>query len=177
MLILEMLFNEKLIEAEIELKQAKSDDIIDLCRNYLQILTEYREDLYKLRGSPKINLEQSSRLARELVEQVRKAIRSTVELTTLKRNQTELLLESFTSISGYEAVVTFNRLKYKGFDNWELKSNSVNVRNNGEFEQIALQEAVEAASLLRREAYLTDKTTFFRKVMSDSGTETTASNE
>lgn len=167
MLIIEMLFNEKLIKAESDLNRAKSDNIIELCREYLRILTEYREDLYKLRGSPKINLQQSSGIARELVEQVRKAIRSTVEITTLKRNQTELLLESFTSIGGYEAVDTFNRLKFRGFDNWELKANSINSQNNAGFEQIAMQEAIETASLLRREAYVADKTTFFRLVTSD----------
>lgn len=164
MLILEMLFNEKLYKAESDLNQANSDNIIELCREYLQILTEYREDLYKLRGSPKINLQQSSGLARELVEQVRKAIRSTVEITTMKRNRTELLLESFTSISGYEAVDTFNQLKYKGFDNWELKANSVHSRNKEGFEQIAIREAVETASRLRREAYIASKTTFFRQI-------------
>jgi 2,4-dienoyl-CoA reductase-like NADH-dependent reductase (Old Yellow Enzyme family) len=163
MLIIEMLFNENLIKAEFALNQANSDNIVELCREYLQILTEYREDLYKLRGSPDVHLQQSSRLASELVEQVRKAIRSTVEITTLKRNQTELLLESFISISGCEAVETFNRLKYRGFDNWQLRANSVNSQNNEGFDQIALREAVETASLLRREAYINDKTTFLGK--------------
>lgn len=169
MLIIEMLFNEKLIKAESDLNRANSDNIIALCREFLQILTEYREDLYKLRGSPKINLQQTSGLAHELVEQVRKVIRSTVEITTQKRNETQLLLESFTSISGYEAIETFNRLKYRGFDNWELKANSINSQNNGGFEQIAMQEAIETASLLRREAYIADKTTFFRQDTAGAG--------
>jgi hypothetical protein len=162
MLIIEMLVNENLINAESALNRANSGNIVELCREYLQILSEYREELYKLRGVPEINLEQPSALARELIDQVRKAIRSAIEITTRERNQTELLLESFTSISGYEAVSTFNRLKYKGFDNWELKANSVNSQNNGDFEQIAMQEAIDAASLLRRESYITDKTLFLR---------------
>jgi len=162
MLIIEMLVNENLIKAESALNGANSGNIVELCREYLRILTEYRDELYKLQGIPEINLEQPSSLARELVEQVRKAIRSAVEITTRERNQTELLLTSFTSISGYEVVNTFNRLKYKGFDNWELKANSVNSQNNGDFEQIAIQEAIEEASLLRRESYITDKTVFLR---------------
>jgi hypothetical protein len=165
MLILEMLFNEKLIEAESDLNKADRDNIVELCRRYLHVLTEYREDLYKLRGSARINLQQSSLLARELVEQIRKAIRSTVEITTMKRNQTEQLLESFTSICGYEAVATFNQLKYKGLNDWELKSNSINSLNEAGFEQIALQDAIETAGFLRREAYINDKTTFFRNVI------------
>jgi hypothetical protein len=162
MLIIELLVNENLIKAESALNGANSGNLIELCREYLRILTEYRDELYKLRGIPEINLEQQSSLARELVEQVRKTIRSAIEITTRERNRTELLLTSFTSISGYEVVDTFNQLKYKGFDNWELKANSVNSQNNGGFEQIAIQEAIDAASLLRRESYITDKTVFLR---------------
>lgn len=163
MLIIELLVNENLIKAESALNTANCGNIIECCREYLRILTEYREELYKLRGTSEINLDQQSSLARELVEQVRKVIRSTVEITTRERNQTQLLLESFTSINGYEAVNTFNQLKYKGFENWELKANSVNSQNNGGFEQIAMPEAIEAASLLRREAYIAEKTIFSRQ--------------
>lgn len=161
MLIIELLVNENLIKAEFALNQANSGNIIELCRDYLQLLTEYRDELYKLRGVPETTLPQSS-LARELVEQVRKSIRTAIEITTRERNKTELLLKSFTSISGYEVVDTFNRLKYRGFDNWELKANSVNSHNDEGFDQIAMQEAIETAGLLRREAYIADKTIFFQ---------------
>jgi hypothetical protein len=162
MLIVELLINENLIKAEFALNRANSGNIIELCREYLQILTAYREDLYKLRNSPEINFRQTSPLARELVEPVRKAIRCAVEIMTRERNQTQLLLESFTSINGYEAVNTFNRLTYRGFDNWELKANSINSQNKDGFDQIALTEAIETASLLRREAYIAGKTMFFQ---------------
>ena len=161
MLIIELLVNEDLIKAEFALNRANSGDIIDLCREYLRILTEYRDELYKLRGVPETSFPQSS-LARELIEQVRKSIRTALEITIRERNKTELLLKSFTSVSGYEAVETFNRLKYRGFDNWELKANSINSHNNEGFDQIAIQEAVETASLLRREAYIANKTMFFQ---------------
>jgi hypothetical protein len=167
MLIIELLVNESLIKAEFALHQANSGNIVELCREYLQLLTGYRDELYKLRGVPEIDLQQPSTLARELVEPVRKAIRTAVEITTREHNHTTRLLKSFTSISGYEVVRTFNRLKYRGFDNWELKAGSVNSQNNGGFEQIAIQEAVDAASLLRREAYITGKTTFFGEPESD----------
>lgn len=166
-----MQFKVNLIKAGSDLKQANSGNIIELYRNYLRVLRAYREDLYKLRGSPKINLQQSSGVARELVEQVRKAARSSVEITTLNRNQTELPLESFTSTSSYAAVDNFNRLKFKGFDNWEVKANSINSQNDGGFDQIAMNEAIETASLLRREAYIADKTTFSGLMTSDSGAE------
>jgi hypothetical protein len=162
MLMVELLVNENLLKAEFALNQANSGNIIELCREYLRILTEYRDELYKLRGSPEITLQQSSALARELTQQVRKAIRSALEITTRERNKTESLLESLTSISGYEAIDTFNRLKYKGFDDWQLGANSIRPGNNGNDGQMTMQEAVDAASLLRREAYIMFKTTFLK---------------
>lgn len=161
MLIIELLVNENLIKAEFALNKANSGDIVELCREYLRILTEYRDELYKLRGLPETTLPQSS-LARELVEQVRRSIRTAIEITTRERNKTESLIKSFTSISGYEVVDTFNRLRYRGFDNWELKANSINSHNKDGFDQIAMQEAIETASLLRRDAYIAHKTMFFQ---------------
>ena len=163
MLIVKLLVNENLLEAEAALNQADSENIIELGRAYLQRLNEYREELYKLRGVPEINLKQPSPLARELTVQARKAIRSVVEITTRERNQTELLLESFTSLSGYEAIDTFNRLKYKGADNWELGANCVHSKNSAGNEQLTIQEAVETAGLLRREAYIMHRTLFLRQ--------------
>ena len=158
MLIVKLLVNENLLNAEIALNRASRDNIIELCRAYLLGLTEYRDELYKLRGAPEINLKQSSKLARELTEQVRKAIRSALEITTRERNETEKLLESFTAISGYEAVETFNRLKYQGSDDWEMWSGGVQLKDNAESEKrLTMQEAVETASLLRRDDYLAQK--------------------
>lgn len=162
MLIVKLLVNENLLNAEYDLNRANSGNIVEHCRNYLLLLTEYREELYKLRGTPEVNLQQSSTLARELTEQVRKAIRSAVEITTRERNQTESLLKSFTSISGYEAIETFNQLKYKGADNWELRAGGARHKNSADAELMTIQEVVETAGLLRREAYIADKTTFIK---------------
>ena len=161
MLIIELLINENLNKIESDLNRADSGNIVELCRKYAQILSEYRENLYKLRGSTEINLQPPSPFARELIGQVRRAIRLAVEITARKYNKTELLLESFTSISVYEAVKTFNRLGYKGFYDWELGGNTVFSQRHGKIQQIAIPEAVDAASLLRREAYIADRSVFF----------------
>jgi hypothetical protein len=162
MLIVNLLVNENLLNAETALNRANSGDIIELCRKYLLLLTEYRDELYKLRSLPEINQQQTSPLARELTEQVRKAIRSAVEITTRERNQTEHLLQTLTAISGYEAAETFNFLKYKGFDNWEMRSGGVRVKGDND-ELMTIQEAVEKASFLRCEEYVTRKTIFFKQ--------------
>lgn len=155
------MISEKITNAEFALKRAGSDDIIESCRDYLKILNEYRDELYKLRGTPEISNYQSSPFARELVKQTRQSIRSEVELTTQKRNNTESLLKSFTVISGYEAVQTLNQLGYQGFSEWELRANEVRLKNDDNGEIFTIQEAVELASLLRRKAYIIYKTTFF----------------
>jgi hypothetical protein len=162
MLIVQLLVNENLLDAEIALSRAESTNLVAHCRKYLQLLTEYRDELYKLRSSPEISLQkQTSPLARELTEQVRKAIRSALEITTRERNQTEHLLESLTAISGYEAADTFNHLKYKGFVNWEMRASGVQAKGDNDA-LMPVHEAVERAGILRCEQYVTHKTVFLK---------------
>lgn len=161
MQLVKLLISEKLTNARFALQRASSENIIEMCQNYLLLLNEYRDELRKLRGTPELDLQQSSSFMRELVEQTRKAILTEVETTTNARNHTESLLKSFTTISGYEAVQTFNQLEYKGFHEWELRANEVRLKNDDNGEKITIQTAVETASLLRRKAYVIYKTTFF----------------
>ena len=163
MTIINLLINESLIDAELALGKATSDNIVELCRNYLKLLTEYRDRLYELRGMPEINIKQPSPLGRELIEQSRKAVRAAVEITVRERNETESLLESFTAISGFDAAETFNQLKYKGFDSWEMRAGGVRFKNGADDKPIPVQEAVDLAGRLRRDAYVADRTTFLRK--------------
>ncbi|MGC2238899.1 MAG: hypothetical protein WA584_22275 [Pyrinomonadaceae bacterium] len=162
MTIINFLINESLIDAELALGKATSDNIVELCRNYLKLLTEYRDQLYDLRGMPEINIKQSS-LGRELIEQARKAVRAAVEITVRERNETESLLESFTTINGHEAAETFNQLKYKGSDGWEMRAGGVRFKNGVDDKPMPVQEAVDLAGQLRRDAYVANKITFLRK--------------
>jgi hypothetical protein len=156
-----LLENENLLNAEIALSQADNESIIELCRVYLRMLSEYRDELYKFQGAPEINLHQISSSERKSVEETRKSIRTAVEKTTQKRNQTETLLKSFTAINGSDVVKTFNQLEYKGSKNWMLQANQVRSKNGENSEQMTIQEAVEIAGSLRRKAYITNKITFF----------------
>jgi sulfur transfer complex TusBCD TusB component (DsrH family) len=146
--------NEKLKKAKLALQYATAENIVQLCQDYLILLSEYRDQLYQLRGTPEICLHQSTIIARELIEQTRKAIRLSVEITTSERNDTELLLKSFTSINGFEAAKTFNQLKYKGFNNWELKAGGIRLKDDTSNKRLSIQEAVGIAGNLRREAYI-----------------------
>jgi hypothetical protein len=86
---------------------------------------------------------------------VRGAIREAIEQTTRERHVTEALLLSFTSISGYEAAETFNRRGYKGHTDWELRAGGVaRFRGGVAGERMSVLEAVETASLLRREEHV-----------------------
>jgi hypothetical protein len=162
MLMMNLPDNENLLGAEQRLKRATRDNIVELGEKYLQLLKEYRDELYKFRGAPEIDLRQASPPAREPVEQKRNAIRTELEIIARRRHETESLLQSFTSINGYEAVKTFNQLEYKGFTSWELRANEVRPANDDNNERMTIREAVEAASLLRREAYINYQVTFPR---------------
>src|SRR6185312_9687449 len=102
--------------------QATSENIIELCKQYLALLAEYRNKLYELQGTSEILRRSASAPPSEDNREIRKAIRAAIESTTLDRNRTERLLLSFTTVSGYEAVKLFNQLKYEGHDDWELRA-------------------------------------------------------
>ena len=71
--------------------------------------------------------------------------------------RTQQLLLSFTTVSGYEAVEIFNQRKYEGHDDWELRASGVKFRGGDNSDLMTVQEAVDLASLLRREDHLAQK--------------------
>ena len=141
---------EKLLKARLALDQATSENIIEFCKQYLALLAGYRAELYKLPDMLDLNRHSKSSSSRVEVSDTRKEVRAAIEHTTQERNRAEALLLSFTAVSGYEATATLNRLKYKGHDNWELRAGGVRWGDNND-NKMTVQEAVEAASLLRRE--------------------------
>lgn len=130
---------------------ATSQSIVKQCKEYLALLAEYRSQLYELQGTPGLN-QQSASLSEEVPD--RKTIREAIERTTQERNRTQLLLLSFTTVSGYEAVEIFNRRHYGGHDDWELRASGVKFRGGDTSDLMTVQEAVDLASLLRREDHL-----------------------
>lgn len=144
---------ERLQHAKHALDGATSGNIIERCKQYLTVLAEYRGELYKLPDTLGINLKDGSPSTPKDIGETRKAIRKAIEGMTREHNATRALLLSFTVLSGYEAVATLNRRRYKECDNWELKAGGVGFQGNTE-DRMTVQEAVERASLLRREEYI-----------------------
>jgi hypothetical protein len=145
---------ERLQHAQRALERARIENVIERCQQYLALLTEYRTELYKLPGTPRINPDASSILSSEDIDTSRKETRAAIEHTTQERNRTTELLRSFTAVSGYEAVETLNRQKYKGHDNWILRAGGVRFSDGVDSDRMTIQEAVDRASLLRREEYI-----------------------
>jgi hypothetical protein len=146
---------DKLHRAKHALHTATSDNIIELCKQYLALLAEYRTELYKL--PDKLGLKRwTGAFIHEDVDNVRRAVRAAIENTTRERNAAEALILSFTSISGYEAVETLNRQKYKGHTDWELRVGGVARFSVGDAagERMTVQDAVTTAGLLRREEHV-----------------------
>ena len=153
--------DEAVIAAENALSKATADNLVELCRAYSTRLGEFRDRLFELRGTPEIDRRNRGMLGPEMIDKARHDLRVALEATTEKRNRTEALIRSFTAITGYEATATFNKLKYKGFDSWELYSGGSRLKYVYADKGLSMAETIETASLLRREAYIDNKTTFF----------------
>ena len=144
---------QKLQTSKQSVNTATSESIVEQCKEYLALLAEYRNQLYELQGTGGLNQKSASPSLSEAVPD-RKTIREAIETTTRERNRTQLLLLSFTTVSGYEAVEIFNLRNYGGHDDWELRASGVKFRGGDNSDLMTVQEAVDLASLLRREDHL-----------------------
>ena len=142
---------EKRLQAsKLAVNRATRETIIEQCKAHLGMLAEYRSRLYELEV-PGTGRSVTNLLAEEFLD--RKAIREAIEKTTHERNRIQVLLLSFTTVSGYEAVEIFNERKYQGHDDWELHASGVRFRGADNSDLMTIREAVYLASLLRRDHY------------------------
>ena len=144
---------QKLQESRHTLNRANSENILDRCKHYLGLLAEYRSKLYELQELSGVHRQTASLVLPEGALD-RKVIREAIETTTRERNRTQVLLLSFTTISGYEAVEIFNERRYEGHEDWELRASGVKFRGPENSDLMTIQEAVDLASLLRREDHI-----------------------
>ena len=87
---------KKMDRARQSLTRSTSKTIIELCKQYLAILAEYRSQLYELQGKSDIDLQFGSHSSCEAVRDARNVVRAALEKTTQERNRAERLLLSFT---------------------------------------------------------------------------------
>jgi hypothetical protein len=146
---------KQLQESKHALQRATSQNVIEHCKHHLALLANYRSKLYELQETLGLDQASASTTLREVPD--RSAIREAIETTTHERNRTQVLLLSFTTVSGYEAVEIFNERKYEGHEDWELRSTGVKFQGGSDGDLMTIQEAVDLASLLRREDYLLDR--------------------
>ena len=144
---------QRLQAAKQAVNRATSENIVEQCKQYLALLAEYRNQLYELQLTSGVSRESASPFLTEEVPD-RQTIREAIERTTQERNRTQLLLLSFTTVSGYEAVEIFNQRKYEGHDDWELRASGVKFRGGENSDLMTIQEAVDLASLLRRDDHV-----------------------
>ena len=144
---------EKLNHAKVALQRATSENLIELCKRYLAVLAEYRSKLYELQWTVRTRQPLASSSPEHTLP-TRKIIRAAIENTTQERHSTEILLLSLTTLSGYEAVEIFNRQKYQGREDWELRSSGIKTTGVSGGDLMTIQEAVDLAGLIRREEYV-----------------------
>ncbi|HEY0726142.1 MAG TPA: hypothetical protein VGD41_19620 [Pyrinomonadaceae bacterium] len=143
---------QRLQAAKQAVNRATSESIVEQCKQYLELLAEYRNQLYELQGTPAVSQQSTSLSLPDVPD--RKTIREAIEISTRERNTTQLLLLSFTTVSGYEAVEIFNQRKYEGHDDWELRSSGVKFHGGDDSDLMTIQEAVDLAGMLRREDHV-----------------------
>jgi hypothetical protein len=143
---------KKLQASKLAVNRATRETIIEQCKAYLALLAEYRSGLFELEVPGIRPQSASTSLMTEVLD--RKAIREAIETTTHERNRTQILLLSFTTVSGYEAVEIFNERKYQGHEDWELQASGVRFRGGDNSDLMTIREAVDLASLLRREDHV-----------------------
>jgi len=151
MKIVKSLVNEQLLRAEADMRAGTPEDVVSHAEGYLLLLETYVNRLRDLKGIPRVADAGQSPFARELVEQIRGAIRAAIENATSERNRIESLLDSFTRVSGWNAVETFNLLQYRNACDWELIGTQVRTASRGA--NMSVTDAVLEAKRLRREAY------------------------
>jgi hypothetical protein len=144
---------QRLQAAKQAVHRATSESIVEQCKQYLALLAEYRSQLYELQGTFGVSQQTASPSPISEVPN-RETVRKAIESTTRERNKTQLLLFSLTTVSGYEAVEIFNRRKYEGHDDWELRASGVKFRGGGDSDLMTVQEAVDLAGMLRREDHV-----------------------
>lgn len=148
------LLEENLHRAKHAFKEAKSENIIGICEKYLKLLNGFRAELHKFRGKIEINLQQSDAALFEEVIEKRREIHTAIMHTIQELNETNALLSWLTSHSGFETIETFNRLNYKGQNNWECRGGKVRFTTGCDADQITIQEAVDIAIKLRCEEFI-----------------------
>jgi hypothetical protein len=154
MQITKFLINEKVTFAKTALNNATVEDVIDRCLEHLKTLRDYRDQLLTIRESPEIDIRNQSSFALEVVTQSRASVREAIEMTVKETNHTNNLLRSFTSISIHEAAEIFNTMRYEGSDNWEVSPVGLRFSNGFVSGFTPTAQAIETASLFRREAYV-----------------------
>src|SRR5438105_1766248 len=88
------------------LDRAISDNLIELCQQYLTLLAEYRTELYKLPDTLGLKRWAGACLWEDVIN-MKKTVRGAIEQTTRERTDTEALLRPFHAVSSHEGVATF----------------------------------------------------------------------
>lgn len=151
MRIVKSLENEHLLQAEADMRGGTSDNVVAHAGEYLTLLDAYIRRLSELKRIPRVSIAEQSPFARELVEQVRGVVSSAIEHATSERNRIESLIDSFTRVGGWNAVETFNLLRYRNACDWDLIGTQVRTVSHGA--SMSVTDAVLEAKRLRREAY------------------------
>ena len=155
MKLLNLLIDEEVLKAEIELENATADNVLERAKVYLALLLAFRKQLHTFaRITVRRTVTQPS-TARVPSEPTHDTIEIAIGVAESEILRVEKLLDSLTRISPWEAAQIFNRVGFRGSRDWEAAANE--VRTSIGTERLAAEDAIEKAGLLLRQEYATSR--------------------
>ena len=152
---LNLLIDHAVLKAEIELEDATAEDVIERAKVYFALLCAFRRQLQtftqlSVRRAP-MHLNGGPGTKDRPVDPIATAL----EVVESELIRVDRLIDSFTTISAWEAAQIFNRVQYRGSSEWEAAANE--VRTVIGTERIPAESAIEEAGMLLREEYASER--------------------
>lgn len=151
MKLLSLLIDHEVLKAEIELEDATAEDVLERAKVYFALLCAFRRQLRAFTQMSAMRVTTNVGPAERPVDPIATAI----EVVESEVIRVERLIASFTTISAWEAAQIFNRVNYRGSNEWEAAANE--VRTAFGTERMPAESAIEEAGLLLREEYAAER--------------------
>jgi hypothetical protein len=149
---LNLLIDHEVLKAEIELEGATAVNVLERAKVYFALLCAFRRQLQAFAHMTGLRPAVRPKGARgDSADRPVDPIATAIEVVESEVVRVDRLIVSFTTISTWEAAQIFNRVRYRGSNEWEAAANE--VRTAVGTERMPAENAVEAAGMLLREEY------------------------
>ena len=152
---LNLLIDHEVLKAEIELEDASAEDVIERAKVYFALLCAFRRQLQTFTRLSVVRGLKTSNGGAGPKERPVDPIATALDVVESEVIRVDCLIDSFTTISAWEAAQIFNRVQYRGSSEWETAANE--VRTVIGTERMPAENAIEEAGMLLREEYASER--------------------